>query len=149
MPGGATFASYRSSIDDVLERSPILGEFLPVWGKRFDGENDERELFRLPKTNVNETDKEFVLTMEMPGVEKKNIDVALENDKIIVTGEKSEKPETQGLLRREIRSEKFRRSFSIDNSVDRDAIKAKLEHGVLKVTLSKKAESVGRKVSID
>lgn len=130
------------------ELDSLFDGFFPVY-KGFGGSERESETFRMPMTNVNETDKAFVLTMEMPGVEKKNIDVAVEDDRIVVTGEKTEKVETEGLLRREIRSEKFRRSFQIDSTIDRDQIKAKLESGVLKVTLPKKAETVGRKVNID
>ena len=112
-------------------------------------ESGEKDGFRLPVTNVHETEKEFLLTMEMPGVDKKDVHVEVENDQIIITGEKAEKTETEGLLRREIRSEKFRRSFVLDSAIDRDTIKAKLDNGMLKVTLPKKAESVGRKIDID
>jgi len=130
------------SIDSVFE------DLFPV----FNGcarESGEKEGFRLPVTNVHETEKEFLLTMEMPGVDKKDVRVEIENDQIIVTGEKTEKTETEGLLRREIRSEKFRRSFVLDSAIDRDTIKARLENGILQVTLPKKAESVGRKIDID
>lgn len=124
-------------------------EFFPALGKWFEEDGGEREMFRLPRTNVNEMDKAFVLTMEMPGVEKSNVDVAVEDDHIVITGEKTEKVETKGLLRREIRSEKFRRSFLLDPAIDRDKIKAKLENGILRVTLPKRAEVVGRKINID
>ena len=126
----------------------VLDDFFPFC-KEWTSSNQGKEGFRLPKTNINESDKEFRLTMEMPGVERKDVDVAVENDYIVITGEKTEKTEAEGLLRREIRSETFRRSFLLDSSVDRENIKAKLESGVLKVTLPKKAESVGRKVTID
>jgi HSP20 family protein len=126
----------------------IFDDWFPAF-KGWNRESADGEAFRLPVTNVNETDEDFRLTMEMPGVEKKDVRVEIENDQIIVTGEKTEKTETEGLLRREIRSEKFRRSFLLDSAIDRDKVKAKLENGVLKVTLPKKAESVGRKVNID
>ena len=126
----------------------VFDDLFPVFKGRA-RENGEKEGFRLPVTNVHETEKEFLLTMEMPGVDKKDVRVEIENDQIIVTGEKTEKTETEGLLRREIRSEKFRRSFVLDSAIDRDTIKAKLDNGMLKVTLPKKAESVGRKIDID
>jgi HSP20 family protein len=125
----------------------ILDDLFPTfqrWSRTEAGEE-----FRLPMTNVHETDSEFVLTMEMPGVDKKNINVAIENDQIVITGEKTEKVEEKSLRRREIRSEKFRRSFLLDSSVDREKIKAKLDNGVLTVTLPKGAGSVGRKVTIE
>lgn len=124
----------------------IFGDLFPVYKGWF--EDDQESRARLPMTNVNETDSAYVLTMEMPGVEKKNIDVAIERDHIVVTGEKTEKIDNEGLLRAEIRSEKFRRSFLLDGSVDREKIQAKLDNGVLKVTLPKKSENVGRKIDI-
>lgn len=136
--------SPRSPLETLFD-----DDFLPALTRWIDPEKGEKEMFRLPMTNVNETDKEFVLTMEMPGVQKKDIDVSVEDGHLVVTGERNEKIKTDGLLRREIRSEKFRRSFLLDSSVDRDRIKAKLDHGVLTVTLAKRADSVGRKISVD
>lgn len=122
-------------------------DFLPGLRSWFENEG-EQGAFRLPVTNIHETDEAYVLTMEMPGVEKNNVSVELDGDQLVVSGEKSEKVEAKGLLRREIRSEKFRRSFQIGDSVDREHIKAKLEHGVLKLTLPKRPERVGRRVEV-
>ena len=130
---GLTFGSFFDSIDRDL----------------FPEMKTSRESFRMPMTNINETESGYVVTMEMPGVLKKDVDVAIDGDDLIVTAERSEKLESEGLLRREIREEKFRRSFSLGRTIDRDNIKAKLESGVLKITLAKKAESVGRKVDVD
>jgi HSP20 family protein len=121
-------------------------DFFPALRPWFDG---DRESYRLPMTNINETEKEYVLTMEMPGVDKKNINVAVEKDTLVITGERTEKIESKGLLRSEIRSETFRRSFALDSGVDAEKIKAKLENGLLKVTLPKVEERVGRKIDIE
>lgn len=123
-------------------------DFFPMF-KWFDDSENNRDFFRVPKTNVNETDKTYVLTMEMPGINKKEVNVAVENDHVVVTAERTEKYESEGLLRREIRSEKFQRSFRVDATVDADGVKAKLENGILTVTLPKKADSVGRKITVD
>ena len=123
-------------------------DFFPMF-KWFDDSEKNRDSFRVPRTNINETDKAYVLTMEMPGIDKKEVNVAVENDHVIVTAERTEKYESEGLLRREIRSEKFRRSFRVDATIDADGVKAKLENGILKVTLPKKADSVGRKIAVD
>ncbi len=110
---------------------------------------DDNEGFRMPLVNINEADNDYIVTMELPGVQKKDLDVSVDGDQLVITAERSEKVESEdGLLRREIRSEKFRRSFTIGETMDRDAIKAKLENGILKVTLPKKAQSTGRKVDV-
>ena len=123
-------------------------DFFPMF-KWFDDSEKNHDFFRVPRTNVNETDKAYILTMEMPGIAKKEVNVAVENDHVVVTAERTEKYESEGLLRREIRSEKFQRSFRVDATIDADGVKAKLENGILKVTLPKKADSVGRKITVD
>ena len=123
-------------------------DFFPMLGPWFRlGDN---EGVRMPLVNINETDKDYVVTVELPGVQKKDLDVSIDGDQLVVTAERSEKVESdEGLLRREIRSEKFRRSFTLGQTVDREAIKAKLENGILRISLPKKAESVGRKVDVN
>ena len=112
---------------------------------------------RLPRTNIEELDSAYVLTMEMPGLSKKDVDVSLEDDTLTIKGErvveeagkddKADKPK-RGFLRREIRSAKFERSFSLGNEVDPENIKAKMEDGILSVTLPRKSGKVGRKVDV-
>lgn len=104
---------------------------------------------RLPRTNIQETDKDFVFSMEMPGLTKKEVEVSLENNVLLVKGEKTEeKTEGQNLLRREIRSVKFERSFRIGDGIEQEQIKAKMDNGLLTVTLPKKPEKVGRRVDV-
>jgi HSP20 family protein len=110
---------------------------------------DVPEAHRLPRTNIQEVDKSYVLTMEMPGVEKKDIDVSIENDQITISAESSEAAESKEFIRREIRSAKFRRSFTLGDGIDRGKIVAKLDNGVLTVELPRSEKSVGRKVNID
>ena len=111
--------------------------------------DEESDSFRRPMTNINETDKSYVVTLEMPGVLKENVEVSLEGDKLTISGERVKKLEDEGLLRKEIREEKFSRSFVLDGKIERDQIKAKLENGILSITLPKKEDDVGRKISID
>jgi HSP20 family protein len=102
---------------------------------------------RLPRTNVQETDSAYVLTLEMPGLRKEDIDVNFEDDTLIVKGERSEETEDKGVVRREFRSTRFERSFAVKGT-DRDQIKAKMEDGILTITLPKTPEKVGRKIDV-
>jgi HSP20 family protein len=105
---------------------------------------------RLPRTNIEENDDGYTLTMEMPGLAKKDVEVSVEKDTLTVKGEKSEKTEEKdGWLRREIRSSSFERSFSLGSEVGAENIKAKMSDGILVITLPKVAEKVGRKVDVD
>lgn len=119
---------------------------------RVQGEEDSAEtpVLRLPRTNIEEKDDSYSFTMEMPGLAKKDVEVAVENDTLTVKGEKTvETNDDKGMLRREIRSSKFERSFSLGHEVDQENIKAKMEEGVLTITLPKKSDKVGRKVDVD
>jgi HSP20 family protein len=110
------------------------------------------EALRLPRTNVEEEDGSYVFTMEMPGLSRKDIEVSIEKDTLTVKGEKmdkSEKKDGNGFLRREIRSSKFERSFSLGEVVDQENIRAKMVEGVLTITVPKKGDTVGRKVNVD
>jgi HSP20 family protein len=125
----------------------------PVNGRCAAGAATDKATLRMPRTNIEELEKSYVFTLEMPGLSKKDVEVTLEADKLTIKGEKKEeKTEKDGddkVLRREIRSAGFERSFSLGNEVDQNDIKARMEDGVLTVTLLKKTEKVGRKVDVN
>ena len=127
--------------------------WFPVAGTCTAEPTTDEATLRLPRTNIEELEKSFVFTLEMPGLARKDIEVSLEADKLTVKGEKKEdKAESNGddkVLRREIRSARFERSFSLGNEIDQDTIKARMEDGVLTISLAKKAEKVGRKVDVN
>jgi HSP20 family protein len=127
--------------------------WFPVAGTCTSENSRQKESLRLPRTNIEELEKSFVFTLEMPGLSKKDIEVSLEADKLTVRGERTAEKTDGGdgkkILRREIRTESFERSFSLGNEVDQENIKARMEDGVLTITLAKKAEKVGRKVDVN
>lgn len=102
---------------------------------------------RLPRTNVQETDDSYVFTMEMPGLDKKDVSVNIEGDTLVIKGEKSEQHEEKGLIRREYRSARFERTFNV-NGISREGVKARMENGILSVSLPKAPEKVGKKIEI-
>jgi HSP20 family protein len=114
-------------------------------------DSDEKSAgLRLPRTNIEEKEDVYTLTMEMPGLAKKDVEVSIEKETLTVKGGKSEQSEEKdGWLRREIRSSSFERSFSLGSEVDVENIKAKMSDGVLVITLAKVAQKVGRKVDVD
>jgi HSP20 family protein len=127
--------------------------WFPVAGTYRSEPSVEKEALRLPRTNIEEKENGYVFKLEMPGLSKKDIEVSVEDDKLTVKGERTEeKAEKNGegdrVLRREIRSTRFERSFSLGNEIDQENIKARMEDGVLTVTLAKKAEKLGRKVDV-
>lgn len=96
-----------------------------------------------PTVDIEETEGEFLVTAELPGVEKKDIHIKLENGSLIVQGERRvEKEETQKKLHRIERSYgSFFRSFALPEEIDREKISADYEDGLLKVHLPKAPET--------
>ena len=93
----------------------------------------------LPRVDVVESDKEIVITTELPGLDEKNVDVTLVGDTLTIKGEKKSESEEKG--RTYHRSERcwgsFQRSFELPCDVDRKNLAAVFQKGVLKVTLPK------------
>ncbi|MCU0758419.1 MAG: Hsp20/alpha crystallin family protein [Steroidobacteraceae bacterium] len=103
-----------------------------------------------PSADVSETDKEFVVHAELPGVAKEDIKVAVEQGMLTISGERRVEKEDKG--RKFHRVETFRgsfsRSFGLPDSVDVGAIFADTKDGVLNVHLPKKSLEKPRPVEI-
>jgi HSP20 family protein len=103
-----------------------------------------------PSADVSETDKEFVVHAELPGVAKEDIKVAVEHGMLTISGERRVEKEDKG--RKFHRVETFRgsfsRSFGLPESVDVNAIFADSNDGVLNVHLPKKSLEKPRPVEI-
>lgn len=95
-----------------------------------------------PKIDVSETDKEVVVTAEIPGANEKDVEVTLTKDSLTIHGEKKvEKEEKKKNYYRMERSYgSFRRMIALPCEVDESKVEAVFQHGVLKVTLPKTAE---------
>lgn len=101
----------------------------------------------LMKTDIKETDKEYVLDVEMPGFDKSNISLKYENGYLTVSAKKDDKDDAH-YIRRE-RSVSCSRSYYMGD-VDQTLIKAKYENGILAVSVPKeKPEQSNHVISID
>jgi len=94
--------------------------------------------YYVPYADIYETDDALAVVMEMPGVEKKDLNIALENDVLKVDGRIDfSKYESMEPVYSEYNVGHYARSFTLSNKVDRDKISANLEDGVLTLTLPK------------
>lgn len=137
-----------TSVDALFDR--LTRDMWPSFERIFGGEAESQtENIRLPRTNIDETKDAYIFSLEMPGLSRENVEVTVEGDVLSIRGEKTEKREegTEN-VRSEIRSTRFERHFNLGGAVDPENVRAKMEDGVLRVTLPKKAEKVGRKIDI-
>ena len=111
------------------------------------GEGAE-EQFIAPAATVLENADGYTLEVEMPGVSKDTLEMWVENNELTVLGRRS-LPAVEGmLLHRESRSENFRRTFELDPSIDAEKISAKIEQGVVSLTLPKAEQVKPRKITV-
>lgn len=105
-----------------------------------------------PAMDVKECADEFIVKTELPGVNKEDIQVTLENGVLTIAGEsRSEKQEKEGerILRQERRSGKYMRSLRLGTQINEKAIKANYKDGVLELILPKAEEVKPKKITVD
>src|SRR3954464_3783979 len=112
--------------------------------------NGERaqEQFICPAATVLENADGYSLEVEMPGVNKESLEMWVENNELTILGRRS-MPTVEGtLLHRQWRPENFRRTFERDPSIDAEKISAKIEQGLVRLTLPKAEQVKPRKIAV-
>ena len=105
--------------------------------------------FYVPTTDVYETEDALTVVMEMPGVDRKDVEVELKDDVLRVEGRIDfSKYEGMEPVYTEYNVGHWTRSFALSDRVDRERIAAQLEDGVLTLTLPKTAEAQPRRIAI-
>ena len=105
--------------------------------------------YYVPYADIYETDDALCVVMEMPGVEKKDLNVALENAVLRVDGQINfSKYEGMEPVYTEYNVGHYARSFTLSNDIDQDRISAQLADGVLTLTLPTAKESQPRRISV-
>ncbi|MDA2934047.1 Hsp20/alpha crystallin family protein [Acidobacteria bacterium AH-259-D05] len=112
-------------------------------------EDDSRGGLWTPAADVTETENEIVFTTELPGFEKGDIDISINDGRLTITGERKYFEEKETKKHRVERwYGKFYRSFLLPKSADHAKISANLKNGVLMVTVPKKEESKPRQIPV-
>ena len=104
-----------------------------------------------PPVDVYEDEHNVTLKIEVPGIDEKDIKVHIENNTLIVQGErkfeKEEKEENYRRVERQYGS--FTRTFTLPNTVNHDNVQADYDKGVLKIKLAKKAEAKPKQIKVN
>lgn len=141
----------------VIRWSPLLEDFRHLQrslDRVFEGELGRLSEPEEPRTwshavDVFESVDSVVFEVEVPGFEKDEISISIDNGTLSVSGEKR-LPDSQEreLLRRERRYGKIFRSFRLPSAVNPEKISANLKNGVLTVSLAKREESKPREIPV-
>lgn len=114
-----------------------------IFNDFFDNEWLVKPNFSTPAINVIENEKDYKVEVAAPGMNKEDFNIHLnENQELVITVEKNsqdEQKEEKKYLRREFSYTKFQQAFQLPDNVDKEKIGAKVENGVLEITLPKLA----------
>jgi HSP20 family protein len=104
----------------------------------------------VPPVDVYEDEHTLVLKLEVPGVNEEDFNVSLENNTLVIQGErKFEKEEKEENFHRiERRYGSFTRTFRLPNTVDTEKVEADYDKGILKISLAKRAEAKPKQIKI-
>ena len=131
---------FDSFFNDAFARTPLMG-IMP-------GNNGQMGL----SLDVAETDKAYLITAELPGLEDKDIDLSLSEGILTLKGEKQQENETEGKTfhRTERRYGSFKRVLQLPGDADENAVSATMKNGILHIEIGKneKAEPTSRKIDI-
>lgn len=113
-------------------------------------QNLERAWTASPRADILEGEREFRIAMDLPGIRAENLEIGLENQTLTVKASReSDLPEGFQPRRRERPDTgRFERTFTLGNAVDADKIGARLEDGVLMITLPKSDKSLPRRIEV-
>jgi HSP20 family protein len=103
-----------------------------------------------PSADISETDTAYVIKAEIPGVNKEDVKVTLENGMLTIQGERKMEKEEKGKKFHRIERSygSFMRSFRVPDDADESAVKAEFKDGVLNVTLGKSEKAKPKAINV-
>lgn len=105
--------------------------------------------FVSPEVNIFETKDRYVLEAEMPGVGKDGLEVTLEGNELTIVGRRNQENVSGEALFCERQRYDFRRVFELDPAIDTAKVSAKMDQGILTLTLPKSENVKPRKINIE
>ena len=141
--------------EPVRELNTIQSEMNRLFNTFFDapahsGNGQSAARRWLPAMDLVETEDDFVLRVDLPGLSEKDVNIELEDSVLTVSGERKAEHEErkEGYYRVERASGSFSRSLTLPEGVDAEGVRASFDRGVLEVRIPKPEERKPRKVSI-
>jgi len=106
------------------------------------------QVYIAPDVNIAETKDAYILEAEMPGVNKDGLDISLEDNVLTLTGRRSGVVPPGTLTYRESKMADYRRAFELDPVINAAKISARMDQGVLTLTLPKVEKVKPRKIAV-
>lgn len=104
----------------------------------------------VPPVDIEETDDAYIVTAELPGFDKNDLEIELYNNVLTIRGQKVEREERRFLRRERTKSiSRFERQLRFGDDIDHDRVKAEFKHGELVITLPKAHYQKARRIPVD
>ena len=103
----------------------------------------------IPVADIAFSGDAYVLQVEMPGVEKSGLELTVENGELLIVGHRRRIDSISEPVYREIRTNDYRRVYELDPSIDTGKINARIDQGLLTVTLPKAETVKPRKIAVE
>ena len=134
-----TLFSMREDLDSIF-KDFFTGFNAPASGRRV-----------FPAMDVKETADNYLIEVEVPGMDRDDMKLSIKKDELVLEGEKKEenKEEGESFLRIERSYGSFRRTIRLPSEVDQAGVKANYVNGVLKITLPKTEEEKPKEIEVE
>lgn len=128
-----------AELQEEIDR--VLGSAFPRRGEAATGN-------WLPPVDVKEEEEEFVLFVDLPGINEKEVEITVVGDQLTIKGERKALEDREKFLRRERAFGPFNRSFLLRVPVEVDKVSATYKNGVLEIHLPKSSATKPRKINV-
>ena len=130
---------------DVLSRS-----FDDLFNELFTNTPSIKNDGFMPRVDISETQTQFELSVELPGLKKEDIELNLERGVLTITGERTfdNEEKNKNYHRVETQYGSFNRTFHLPDSLDEESIKANLENGILAISILKTEDKTKKNIEI-
>jgi HSP20 family protein len=141
-------------LDPFVELEDVSKHLNRIFGRFTARAEPDREVLAMadwaPTVDITETDSAYMIKGEIPGVNKEDVKVTIEDGMITMRGErKQEKEEKNKKFHRIERSYgSFMRSFRVPDDVDENAVKAEFKDGMINVTLPKSGKTKAKSINV-
>jgi HSP20 family protein len=112
-------------------------------------EQNRQSEYVAPEVNIFETKDGYAVEAEMAGVNKEGLEITVEGNELTIVGHRNSERVNGQTLFRERRLADFRRSFELDPAIDSGKVTAKIDQGIVTVTLPKSEKVKPRKITVD
>ncbi len=120
------------------------------FGNGGDGKEEYENAVWSPLTDISENKDNYVLTMDLPGISKKDVKISYSDGQLIISGERKQEMEDKDSKYHRVETSygKYYRSFTLPDKVKESAIDAEFKDGQLSITIPKSEEAKPRELEI-